>query len=129
MCCEDVRRENSHDYKKIIFELVKDGDALIYRALTDKTWNETSRLEFLGTAYLLGRHGIKPDAEKAVYLLHVAAAAGSAEASYYLAECLNFGIGTKQDRLMARLYYRIAMRNARYHDDAKQRLHEMNQIE
>lgn len=122
------RKHERHgeDYKAIIAELVKTGNPQIYRALTDKTWNETDRLEFLGTAYLTGSHGVKPDAEKAVYLLQVAAAAGSTTASYYLAECLHFGFGIKQDCTMARLYYRISMRNPKHRRDARQRLHDMN---
>lgn len=122
MSCDDPQ----HDYRTLVLELAKQGDKLVRRALTDNTWNETSRLEFLGTVYLLGTHGIQADAEKAVYLLQPAAAAGSAAASYYLGECLNFGIGIKQDRAKARLYYRISMRNRQYYDAAKQRLHDMS---
>lgn len=117
------------EYEEMRRELLQNSNLALQRVLKQAECGNVSALYFIGTAYLFGTNGMHADLQKAVYALREAANAGSMEASYYIAECLAFGIGTKENRDKAKRYYHFAAQSSDRElcEAAMQRLRELKQ--
>ena len=117
------------EYEEMRRELLQDGNLALRSVLKQAECGNESALYFIGTAYLFGTNGLRADLQKAIYALREAANAGSMEASYYIAECLAFGIGTKENLDKAKRYYHFAAQSGdeALREAAMKRLRELKQ--